>query len=251
MHYLQPRSKILLRNALPIQSTCPSRIHTHSLPVPFRFFSLPPELRHMIMRYAVTKSEPLFIKPRPLDRHGKLPRKTRSGHLKEEWKMISPEKYKWGPSRMAILFTCRQAYAEGYKLYYAGNTFGSIPRFIKRFSEEIPAPRIQLIRSIVISLNLGHREAWPLLARLNGLETLHLILPKSIPPTPQTRQLEDFWKDVWKLPQLQKIRIEKQQPLDPPKFFEISVDRREGLHLGIEAAEEEIDYYLGREIRVR
>lgn len=243
MHYLHHLSRTPPRNALPTQSTCPSRIHTHGLTAPFRFFSLPPEIRQEIIRYAATESQPIFIKYKNFNRHRKPQRKTRSGHLIDRREYVSPEKRIWGHSRMAILFTCRQAYVEGCPIYYGENTFNFTPEVFKHFHDEIPVRCVRQIRSIVMPFFYEHLSVWHLLANLESLRTLHLILSKLL-TTLQPRQLEDCRKGVKMLPQLQKFRIDQRWLSQSSQGPYLPIIHKPKIDRTIIAAEEEINEYL-------
>lgn len=218
------------------------RIRTNSLEVPFRFFSLPPEIRQEIIKFSVTDPWPIVIKFKPFNRHAKLQRKTRSSHLIDRKEYVSPEKREWGYSRMALLFTCRQAYAEGFPLYYGENIFNITPEVFKQFCDEIPAQCLQQIRHIIMPFLYERLNIWHLLAKLKRLHTLHLTV-SCLLKVLQPDQMEHCRKEVEMLPQLQVFRIDRVwcSAQFSTQFLE---DRHQDLNPVVSIAENEINAYL-------
>lgn len=251
MYYLQPKSGIYIRNLPPPQSKCPSKIHTQKNSPPFRFFSLPPEIRVQILALVVTEPPHISIVIR--DRSFNNRQRKRQGKPRSSRPLIDSRRHQvaparqLGPSRIALLLTCRQAYSEGWKLYYGHNSFRLLPETFQALYETMPARCLQQITSLVIPLHSDRLGIWPLLADLQSLESLHVLTAESR-LCGHALQLQDLQRGVETLPRLRHFEITQgwytTLPSGPQVWSNVMADDHKPLATDISAVKEEINEFL-------
>lgn len=200
-------------------SRCP--IHRpQPRPLPFRFFALPPEIRYQIITHVVTDPFPITIRWKGFNRHVKAQPQIHTGpamsapeqllHPNEE---LSDEEIFFGHSRIALLMTCKQAYGEGWKIYYGKNTFDFTLDTFRPFCEEIPPRCRNQIRSIHFRMPFRYRHEliWQMLAGFAKLEILEIQLHG--PSTTQHSEWEKCWSGATKIKRLQNLRLKRLGPL--------------------------------------
>ena len=185
-------------------------------PLPFRFFALPPEIRNHIITYVVTEPFPITIKWKGFNRHVKALPQIHTGpamsapeqllHPEEE---LSGEELSFGHSRIALLMTCKQAYGEGWKIYYGNNTFDFTLDTFKPFCEEIPPRCRNQIRSIHFRMPFRYRHEmiWQMLARFAKLENLEIQLHGN--STAQLSEWENCRVGAMKIKRLQALTLRR------------------------------------------
>lgn len=144
---------------------------------PFPVLLLPPEIRNNIWRYAVLKEGDVDIEKTSRKRLASVLRasRLRSGrelrlHREDDQRRIA--------SKLAVAFTCRQAYLEVTPIYYRENTFNISngwrysPNFnnVKTFAESIGSEKAASILSIRLVGSSGPLEGC--LSQFSGLERL-------------------------------------------------------------------------------
>jgi hypothetical protein len=227
-------------------SRCPCKIHPYNNPsAPFRFFALPPEIRNEIMSIAVTEVTPIVIHGKRFNRHPKPPQRTPSGRVINRSQEPSAEKRTLGHSRIALLMASRQAYYDGYTLYYGKNTFSFTLDTLKTFCEDIPKRCLCQIRSVklIIPFMDQHDTIWRMLAGLVALQNLELQMKY-----PQSTVRRPNWENcIWGtrgLRQLKRFRITRYDP-EPMMSRRVSKTSHE---MAVDAkdrrTEEEINRYI-------
>ena len=108
---------------------------TESLPEkPFRYFALPRELRNLVMEFAFAPGD-IYIR-------------VKGDHIKKP-------RFKYG---VQLLATCRQAYAEGYPLYYGKNTF-HLPSCdvdaMKEVLEAFQPKHLAIVKSLIVNCSFN------------------------------------------------------------------------------------------------
>ena len=193
---------------------CPCKIHPYNNPpAPFRFFALPPEIRNEIMALVVTDGTPIVIHRKQFNRHTQPQQKTPSGHVINRSQETSAEKRTLGHSRLALLMASRQAYHEGFTLYYGKNTFSFTLDTMRALCEDIPRSCLSQIRSVqlVIPFMNRHDTVWRMLAAFEILENLEIQMkyPKSGSRRPNRENC------VWgtrRIRRLKQFRITRYDP---------------------------------------
>lgn len=185
-------------------------------PEPFRFFALPPEIRTQIITCVATEAFPITIRWKGFNRHVKAQPQIHTGsamtapeqllHPDEE---VSGGELCDGHSRMALLMTCKQAYREGWKIYYGKNTFDFTLHTFRPFCEEIPPRCRNQIRSIRFRMPFRYRHEmiWQMLAGFAKLENLEIQLHR--PSTAQYSEWENCWSGVKKIKRLQALQLRR------------------------------------------
>ena len=194
---------------------CP--IHRPSTPpLPFRFFALPPEIRHQIITHVVTESVPITIRWKSFNRHGKAHPQIHTGpsmsapeQLLRPDEGLSGEVLSYGHSRIALLMTCKQAYREGWKVYYGNNTFAFTLDTFRAFYEEIPPRCRNQIRSIHFRMPLRyyHEMIWQMLTKLTKLENLEIQLHAA--STAQHSEWDNCRSGAQKIKRLQALKLSR------------------------------------------
>lgn len=227
-------------------SRCSSKIHPYNNPsAPFRFLDLPPEIRNEIMFFAVTEDTPIVIHGKRFNRHLKPPQRTPYGRAINRSQEPSFEKRTLGHSRIALLMASRQAYYDGYTLYYGKNTFLFTRDTLKAFCEDIPRRCLRQVRSLqfMIPFMDQHDTIWRMLAGLEALENLEIWMKY-----PQSTVRRPNWENcIWGtrgLRRLKRFQITRYEPESKisrrgsKTSHEIAVDAKD------RSTEEEIDRYI-------
>lgn len=183
-------------------------------PQPFRFFALPPEIRQQIITHVVTDPFPITIKWKGFNRHVKTQRQIHTGpSMSAPEQLLRPneepsdEELCFGHSRIALLMTCKQAYGDGWKIYYGKNTFDFTLDIFKPFCDEVPSRCRNQIRSIHFKMpsRYYHDMIWQMLATFAKLENLEVQL--HAPSTAQVSEWENCQSGVKKIKRLQTLRL--------------------------------------------
>lgn len=163
----------------------------------------------MIMDRVLVEESQIQIKPMEANRHALQQRVTRSGHLIDPAEYVSPEKRTYGHSRLALLLTCRQAYREGWLMYYTLNTFKVAIDDLESFVDHLPDRCCAVIRSLIITFQRGDNWVgftWDHLAPLRDLR--HLEYMTQAPTAMRMKyQLDNYRQGVEMLPCLRKFCI--------------------------------------------
>ena len=219
-------------------------LHSRKIPTPFRFFALPPEIRNEIMVLGITEVTPIKIHGKSFNRRPKPQKRTPAGRIINRSQEQSAEKRALGHSRLALLMTSRQAYQEGYTLYYGKNTFSFTLKTLRAFCVDIPQRCLSQIRSVqlVVPFMDRHDTIWRTLAGLQSLEDLEIRMRY---PTSSVRRLN--WENcIWGargIRRLKRFRIMRYDPEYNVARPESMTPRGIAVHARDRTIEEEINRY--------